>query len=63
MMQAGKDYVTKGEPEYESPRAAYLRDLLKAVNAPAGPPERQEVPAEAAAVNQTKPTLKLSRAL
>jgi hypothetical protein len=65
MMQAGKDYLAKGEPEYESPRALYLRELMKTIKAQSAPDEVEE-PAKIEAepvksTNQNKPTLKLTK--
>jgi hypothetical protein len=65
VMQAGKDYVAKGEPEYESPRALYLRELMKTIKAQSAPVEVDE-PAKIEAepvksTNQNKPTLKLTK--
>jgi hypothetical protein len=70
MMQAGKDYLTKADAEYESPRALYLRELLKSVKAQGTSAEIdaaakvEDEPVKAAAepvkpTNQNKPTLKL----
>ncbi len=65
MMRAGKDYIAKGEPEYESPRALHLRELLKSVKAQDAPDESEEsakIESEAAKpTNQAKPTLKLNK--
>lgn len=71
MMQAGKDYITKGEPEYESPRARHLRELLQSVRAQGAPVEAEEAdtvghadPAKiepTKSTNQSKPTLKLTK--
>lgn len=65
MMQAGKDYVTKSEPEYESPRAVYLRELLRSVKTQDAAVEvEQPAKIEAEPVkstNQSKPTLKLTK--
>lgn len=65
MMQAGKDYMAKGAPEYESPRALYLRELLKTIKAQSAPDEVEE-PAKietepVKSTNQNKPTLKLTK--
>lgn len=65
MMQAGKDYIAKGEPEYESPRALYLRELMKTIKAQPALDEVEE-PAKieselAKSTNQNKPTLKLTK--
>ena len=66
MMQAGKDYIAKGDSEYESPRARYLRELLQSIKMQTRsdkPEEKAEItPEEPPAVkstNQNKPTLKL----
>jgi hypothetical protein len=63
MMQSGKDYIAKGEPEYESPQTRYLRELLKSIKlnvAPAEVEEPTKVEAEPVkSTNQNKPTLKL----
>jgi len=63
MMQAGKDYIAKGEQEYESPRERYLRELLLSIKAQAAPDEVEEpekIKAEPVkSTNQNKPTLKL----
>ena len=65
MMQAGKDYIAKGEAEYESPRALYLRELLRSVRAQDAPVEVEElakIEAEPVkSTNQEKPTLKLKK--
>lgn len=72
MMQAGKDYIAKGEPEYESPRTRNLRELLRSVKAQIAPAETEEpaveiedpVKIEAEPIksgNQEKPTLKLKK--
>ena len=66
MMQAGKDYIAKGESEYESPRARYLRELLQSIKMQKPSDKSEEkatiAPEELPAVkstNQNKPTLKL----
>ena len=70
MMKSGNDYIAKDDSEYESPRALYLRELLKSVAAQDAPAEIEEPakaevePVKAAAEpvksnNQNKPTLKL----
>jgi hypothetical protein len=64
MMQAGKDYIAKGDAEPESARSVYLRELLQAMNVPSTEPEEKpaagsgEKPAKP---NQNKPTLKLTK--
>jgi hypothetical protein len=65
MMQAGKDYIAKGDAEYESPRALYLRELLRSVKAQDAPAETEDPtkievePIKSS--NQEKPTLKLKK--
>jgi hypothetical protein len=65
MMQAGKDYLAKGDAEYESPRARYLRELLQSIKMQKRsdePEEKAEIAPEEPVVkstNQNKPTLKL----
>lgn len=65
MMQAGKNYIAKADAEYESPRAAHLRELLHSVKAQdAAPEEKDLIPIEPEPVkstNQDKPTLKLTK--
>lgn len=62
MMQAGKDYIAKGEPEYESPRVQYLRELLRSVRSHGAPEEPAKIEAEPIkSTNQDKPTLKLKK--
>lgn len=59
MMQAGKDYIAKQEPEYESPRAIHLRELLQTVKAQT--PSDPDAPSEQTEQPKPKPTIKQPR--
>jgi hypothetical protein len=68
MMQAGKDYIAKDEPEHENARFDHLRELIRVINAQSAPAEveasepveKEELPAPKL-TNQSKPTLKLTK--
>lgn len=59
MMRSGKDYIEKGDTEYESPRAVYLRELLRSIKPQDATEEDPAKIEPVKSTNQSKPTLKL----